>query len=257
MHPVLFKIGPVTIYTYGSMVALGFLVGMYLAIKQAKREKLSSAKLMDLSVWIIISGFAGAKIGYIFIEWNYFLLHPLRVVFDRGGFVFYGGFIGAFLIAIWYIKRNKLDLWQIADIFAPSIAIAHSIARLGCFFYGCCFGRPTDSWIGITFPPESPAGLLGVPVIPTQLISSFVLFIIFCILIIVRRHRKFKGEIFWLYVLLYAVARFIIEFFRGDRWGLVGILSSTQFISIFMVILSVFMLIRLKSQNEYNSAKKF
>ncbi len=246
MYPILFKIGPVTIYTYGFMLAVGFAVGMWLALKQAKQEKISPAKLIDLFLWIIISAFVGARIGYIFTQWNYFLNHPFRTFFARHGFAFYGGFITAFLVGIWYVKKSRLDLWRVADILAPSIAIGYSIGRLGCFFYGCCFGMPTNSWIGISFPEDSPAGLLGVPVIPTQLISSLVSVSIFCVLIIVRRYRKFIGEIFWLYVILYSVSRFAIEFFRYDSWGRVWIFSLVQLISGFMAILAVLMLKKLK-----------
>jgi len=248
MYPVLFKIGPVTIYTYGVMVALGLIVGLYLAIKQAKREQINPNKIIDLFFWIVISGFIGARIVYIFTELDYFLRHPLRIVFANEGFVFYGGFITAFLAAFWYVKRRKMQPWKIADIFAPYIALGHSIGRLGCFFYGCCYGRPTNNWIGMVFPPESPAGQLGVAVIPTQLISSLTLLAIFCTLITVRKYKKFHGEVFWLYVLLYAIARFIIEFFRGDPRGHIGVFSTSQFIGIFMAIAAVVMLLRLRTK---------
>lgn len=236
MYPVLFKIGPITIYTYGVMVALGFTIGLYLAAREAKRENISSDNIINLFFWIVIPGFIGARIVYIFTEWEYFLRYPLRIFLANEGFVFYGGFIAAFLGAFWYVNRQKIDVWKTADIIAPSIAIGHAISRLGCFFYGCCYGKPTNSWIGILFPPESPAGQLGVPVIPTQLISSFVLLVIFFILVIARRYRKFFGQIFWLYVLLYAAARFAIEFFRGDPRGHIWTFSTSQFIAIFMVI---------------------
>ncbi|MBL7197817.1 MAG: prolipoprotein diacylglyceryl transferase [Candidatus Omnitrophica bacterium] len=242
MHPVLFKIGPITIYTYGFMVFLGIIVGLYFALKEAKKQDIDTNKIIDLFFWIIIWGFIGARIIYIFTEWHYFLKFPLRVFFAREGFVFYGGFISAFLFAIWYIKKRNLKLWETADILAPSIAIGHAIGRLGCFFYGCCYGKPTNSWIGIIFPPESPAGQSGVPLIPTQLISSAVLFVIFCVLLIKKKHKKFQGEIFWIYVFLYAVARFIIEFFRGDPRGQIWIFSTSQFIGIFMAITAILIL---------------
>jgi len=235
MYPVLFKIGPITIYTYGVMVALGFIIGLYLAAREAKKEDIKPDNIINLFFWVIISGHIGARIVYIFTEWEYFLEYPLRIVFANEGFVFYGGFIAAFLGAFWYLKRQKIDVWKTADVIAPSIAIGHAIGRIGCFFYGCCYGKPTNSWIGILFPPESPAGQLGVPVIPTQLISSFVLLVIFFILVIARRYSKFFGQIFWLYVLLYAAARFVIEFFRGDPRGHIWIFSTSQFIAIFMI----------------------
>lgn len=241
MYPVLFKIGPVTVYTYGVMIALGIMAGLYFALRQAKKEGIGPNEVIDLFIWIVISGFVGARIGYVFTEWEYFLTNPLRIFFANEGFVFYGGFIVACFVAYWYIKRQNIKLWKMADILAPSIAIAHSIGRLGCFFYGCCYGKPTNSWIGILFPPESPAGQLGLPVIPTQIISSVTLFFIFCILIMIRRYKKFDGQVFWLYVFLYAIARFVIEFFRGDPRGHIWIFSTSQFIGIFAAVIAVVM----------------
>jgi len=250
MHPVLFKFGPITIYTYGVMVASGVLAGLYYALRNARREGISQNKIIDLSLWIVTSGFIGARIVYVFTEWGYFLKHPLRVFFANEGFVFYGGFIVAFLAAFLYVKKHKLNAWKIADVFAPSVAIAHSIGRLGCFFYGCCYGKPADGWIGVLFPPESPAGQLGVAVVPTQIISSLALLAVFFILIIVRKYKKFDGQIFWLYALLYAIARFIIEFFRGDPRGHIWIFSTSQFIGIFAAAVAAVMLYKLKHDKE-------
>ena len=247
MYPILFKIGPITIYTYGVTVALGIIAALFCTLRGARRENISSNKIVDLFFWIIMSGFIGARVVYVFTEWDYFSKQPLRIFFANEGFVFYGGFIAACLVALWYMKRRKLKVWKMADLLAPSIAIAHSIGRLGCFFYGCCYGKPTDSWVGVLFPPESPAGQSGISVIPTQIISSLALLAIFFILIAVRRYKKFNGQIFWLYVLLYAIIRFIIEFFRGDERGYIWIFSTSQFIGIFMAVIAAVMLFRLKN----------
>ena len=246
MYPILFKIGPVTIYTYGVAVALGVIAALFCALRAVRKEAISANTIIDLFFWIIISGFIGARVVYIFTEWDYFLRRPLRIFFANEGFVFYGGFVTACLAVLWYIKRHKLKVWKAADILAPSIAIAHSIGRLGCFFYGCCYGKPTGSRIGILFPPESPAGHLGVSVIPTQIISSLALLAIFFILIAVRRYKKFDGQIFWLYTLLYAIMRFAIEFFRGDERGYIWIFSTSKFIGIFAAIIAVVMLSSLR-----------
>ncbi|OQX88164.1 MAG: hypothetical protein B6D55_01260 [Candidatus Omnitrophica bacterium 4484_70.2] len=119
--------------------------------------------------------------------------------------------------------------------------LGHSLGRWGCFFNGCCYGKPTTSWIGVKFPPDSPAGILGEKVIPTQLISLFFLLVIFFILLNLRKRKKFKGEIFLSYLILYGIFRFIIEFFRGDPRGYIFIFSTSQFISLIVVAIGISM----------------
>ncbi len=249
MYPILFKIGPVAIYTYGVMVALGIMAGLYFALKQTKKEVIGSSVIVDIIFWIILSGFIGARITYIFVEWKYFTEYPLKALFAREGFVFYGGFIFSFLAAFLYVKIKKLNAWKLADILAPSTALGYAIGRLGCFFYGCCYGKPTNSFLGILFPPGSPAGSLGVKVIPTQLISSLILFVIFIILVMLRKHKKFDGQIFWIFVLLEAVTRFGIEFLRGDERGSIGAFSVSQVIAIVMAVIAAAILARLSARN--------
>ena len=242
MYPVLFKLGPFTIYTYGLMVAIGCLVGFFYVRGEARRIGFDADKIMSLFLWVLISGFAGGRILYIIVEWERFLNEPLRTIFGRGGFVFYGGFILAFGIGIWQIRRKSLNIWKTADIFAPAVAVAYAIGRIGCFLNGCCYGRSTDSWLGVSFPPESPVGSLGEPLIPIQLISSLNLFIIFAVLIILRPYKKFDGQLFWIYVLLYGVSRSIIEIFRGDPRGHIWMFSTSQFIGIVFAFLALIML---------------
>ncbi len=245
LYPVLFKLGPLTIYSYGLMVALGCLAGLLYVRGEAKRIGSDIEKIMSLFLWVLISGFAGGRILYVFVEWERFLNEPLRTIFGRGGFVFYGGFVLAFGIGVWQIRRKGLNLWKTADLFAPGIVIAHAISRIGCFLNGCCYGRATDSWPGVSFPSESPAGSLGEPLIPIQLFSSLNLFVIFGILLTLRRYKKFDGQLFWLYVLLYGVSRSIIEIFRGDPRGQIWMFSTSQFLGIIFAILSLLMLGRL------------
>jgi phosphatidylglycerol:prolipoprotein diacylglycerol transferase len=247
MHPIFIKMGSLTIYTYGLMVSLGFIIAVCFAFSQSKKYNLDPKIVIDLSFWILLWGFLGARILYILTEWNQFLSQPYQMLFSRGGFIFYGGFISALLAMCFYIKKRKLDFWKIADLFSPSVVLAHSIGRVGCFFYGCCYGRATNSFLGMVFPPYSPAGSSGLAVIPTQLISSLVLVIIFLLLLIIRDHQKFKGQVFLSYIFLYGLARFIIEFFRGDPRIFIGRFSISQLISILMITIALWM-IRFKSK---------
>jgi len=233
------------------MMAIGCLVGFFYVRREARRTALDTEKIMSLFLWVLISGFLGGRILYILVEWECFLNEPLRTIFARGGFVFYGGFILAFGVGIWQARRKGLDIWKTVDIFAPAVAVAYAIGRIGCFLNGCCYGRPTDSWLGVSFPPDSPAGSLGKPLIPIQLFSSLNLFIIFAILITLKPYKKFDGQLFWLYVLLYGVSRSVIEIFRGDPRGHIWIFSTSQFIGIIFAILSLIMLGKLGRQKKH------
>ena len=245
MYPVLLRLGPFTIYTYGLMVAIGCIVGFFYIRRAARREGFDTDKIISLFLWVLVSGFVGGRILYIFVEWQRFVNEPLTTIFGRGGFVFYGGFILAFGVGIWQIRRMGLSIWKTADVFAPGVAIAYAIGRIGCFLNGCCYGRPTESWLGVSFPPESLVGSPGEALIPIQLFSSLNLFIIFAILVYLRRYKKFDGQIFWFYVLLYGLTRSIIEIFRGDPRGQIWVFSTSQFLGIIFAILALVMLGRL------------
>jgi len=244
MYPVLFKLGPLTIYTYGFFVLLGVIITYWLSLKETAWQGIDKNSFSNLFFWTIIFSFVGARFLYIVVEWRIFVEYPLRVVLGRSGFVFYGGVIGGLLALYVLVKKYNLKFLKVADILALYIPLGHAIGRIGCFCYGCCYGRPTDSWIGIQFPPHSPAGILGTKVIPTQLISLFFLLIIFFILLNIKRRKKFNGQIFLSYLVIYGIFRFIIEFFRGDPRGYIWIFSTSQWISIIVVVLSVYYWLR-------------
>jgi phosphatidylglycerol:prolipoprotein diacylglycerol transferase len=164
--------------------------------------------------------------------------------------VFYGGLIVAVSVALWYIRRAGLPLWTTCDMFAPGIALGHAIGRFGCLFAGCCFGKPTTMPWGITFTDPFAAANVGTtlntPLHPTQLYEAGAeLLILWILLATERKGRPFPGRTFWLYLLLYAITRFIIEFFRGDDRGTVLMFSTSQFISLLLAPLAVFMLVYL------------
>ena len=246
MHPILFKIGPITIYTYGVLIATAFFLGLALAARQARVEGEDPQKIMDLSFYILISAIVGSRLLYIVVEYKEYISNPLRIFkVWEGGLVFYGGFIMAMAVVIIYIRKHEMNLWKVGDILAPSVAIGQGVGRLGCFFAGCCYGRETDVPWAVIF--KNP---MDVHLHPTQLYDSANGFIIFAILLILRKFKKFDGQLFWTYTLLYAVGRFIVEIFRGDERGFVieSFLSTSQFIAIPLFIVSLAMLIRLKQQ---------
>ena len=256
MYPRLFELGPVTVYTYGFLLAAAYLVGLQVARVRAARRGLDHNRILDLGIYIIISALVGAKLLLVATDWPSFRADPHELLtIARSGGVFYGGLLLAVVVALGYIGRARLPLWTTCDVFAPGIALGHAVGRLGCLFAGCCYGRPTSKPWGITFTDPFAASNvgtpLGVPLHPTQLYEAGAELLILVVLLwSERRGRPFAGRTFWLYMLLYAVSRFVIEFYRGDDRGTIGMFSTSQFISILLAPLAVAMLVYLSRSSE-------
>jgi phosphatidylglycerol---prolipoprotein diacylglyceryl transferase len=244
-------VGELTIYTYGVLLAAAYLLGLKLAMVRAQARGLDAAKVLDLGIYIIISALIGAKLLLVVTDFRTFQSDPQELLtLARSGGVFYGGLILAVSVALWYIRRAGLPLWTTCDAFAPGIALGHVVGRFGCFFAGCCYGKPTTVPWAITFTDPFAAANVGtplnMPLHPTQLYEAGAEFMILMILLgTERKGRPFAGRTFWLYMLLYAISRFIIEIYRGDPRGSVGIFSTSQFISIILAPLAIGMLVRL------------
>ena len=251
MFPRLLELGPITVYTYGVLLAAAYLFGLQLARVRAKQRGLDANRVLDLGIYIIISALVGAKLLLLITDFKSFSADPRELLtLARSGGVFYGGLIVAVIVALWYIRRVGLPLWTTCDVFAPGIALGHVIGRFGCLFAGCCYGKPTTRPWGITFTdPFAAANVgtpLGVALHPTQLYEAGAeLLILIVLLVTERKGRPFPGRTFWLYMLLYAISRFIIEFYRGDDRGTVGMFSTSQFISIVLAPLAIVMLVYL------------
>ncbi len=259
MHPILFEIpriefldwvvGPIPIRLYGLMIGLGFIVGVYLAAWQAKKEGVSPDRVIDLGVYMLLTALVGSRLLFVLTDLKHFAANPFEAfAIWKGGLVFYGGLLAAVPVGLGYVKRHGLPVWKTADIMAPSIALGHAFGRLGCFFAGCCYGAPCSTSIGITFTDPHSLAPLGVPLYPTQLMEASGELLIFAALLLVRRSKAFDGQLFWLYALFYAVLRYIIELFRGDAIrGLYfgSFISTSQIIALGMFVLSGVMLWRL------------
>jgi phosphatidylglycerol:prolipoprotein diacylglycerol transferase len=251
VFPRLLELGPITVYTYGVLLAAAYLFGLQLARVRAKQRGLDANRVLDLGIYIIISALVGAKLLLLITDFKSFSADPRELLtLARSGGVFYGGLIVAVIVALWYIRRVGLPLWTTCDVFAPGIALGHVIGRFGCLFAGCCYGKPTTRPWGITFTdPFAAANVgtpLGVALHPTQLYEAGAeLLILIVLLVTERKGRPFPGRTFWLYMLLYAISRFIIEFYRGDDRGTVGMFSTSQFISIVLAPLAIVMLVYL------------
>lgn len=254
MHPILIKFGPVTIHTYGFFVAIGFLLGLLLAVKEAKRQGISENKIIDLGFYILLASILGSRLFFIMLNASHYLKNPLDIFkIWEGGLVFYGGVLFAIPTVIWYVKKHNLGTWGIADLFAPSIAIGHAFGRLGCFSAGCCYGKTAESlpW-GVIFTDPNCLAPTNIALHPTQLYESSGEFINFLILLLLKKHKSFNGQLFMTYLLLYSILRFTVEFFRGDveRGFISGNLSIAQGISVVMFLIAIAGMIALKRRNK-------
>jgi phosphatidylglycerol:prolipoprotein diacylglycerol transferase len=251
MYPRLLELGPLSVYSYGVLLAAAYLAGLKFAMVRAKSRGLDSARVLDLGIAIIVSALVGAKLLLVLTDFQRYVTHPSEL-WDvaRSGGVFYGGLILALAVAIWFVRHAGLPLWTTCDVFAPGIALGHVVGRLGCFLAGCCYGRPTGVAWAITFTDPFVAANVGtplnVPLHPTQLYEAGAELVILGLLLATeQRGRGFGGRTFWLYMLLYAVSRYVIEIFRGDPRGTVGIFSTSQFISVLLAPLAIVMLVYL------------
>ena len=253
MYPVLFRIGDFTITSFGLMMFLSFVVGAWVLAKQFGKRGLDPELAWDMLLWIALGGILGAKLYYIGLHLEDLAADPLRELTNRGGLVWYGGFIGGVAAFYWQVRKRNLPLAKTFDATAPALAIAYAIGRLGCFLVGDDYGRPTDSWVGVAFPegfPPSTAGYFRsigteiaaeipdsavLAVHPTQLYEIAAALVMFAILW--RLSGKLRpGRLFAVYMVMYAVERFLIEFVRATTdLALLG-LTTSQIASILLVI---------------------
>jgi phosphatidylglycerol:prolipoprotein diacylglycerol transferase len=219
MHPIAFQFGSLTIHWYGVMIALAFLAGLWTATRRARHENISSERIADIVIWLMVGAILGARIVYVATYWkDEFAGQPLSEIFmiQHGGLVYYGGLIGATIAGVIYIRWKKLPLWKTADVLAPSIALGNVFGRIGCLLNGCCYGRACSLPWAIQFPADNPLHPPTTPVHPTEIYDALDNFILYLLLAWLFRRKKFDGQIFATYLIGYAIIRTIMEYFRGD-----------------------------------------
>jgi phosphatidylglycerol:prolipoprotein diacylglycerol transferase len=232
MLPILFRCGPLTIHTYGVLVAAGFLLAYAYVLRAARRHGIETEAMADLFFYALLSALVGARLLYVALNWRLFLYDPLAVVkIWQGGLVFYGGFVAAVPVVAWRVRRLGLGLLVIADMAAPALALAQAVGRLGCLCAGCCYGRPTELPFAVIFHHPDSLAPLEQPLHPTQAYHAAANGLLFVILWQTARRRPRPGLVAGLYLLLYPVGRFVIEFFRGDPRGAWAGLSTSQWVS--------------------------
>lgn len=251
MYPIITKIGPFTLHTFGVMLAIAILVGSTVLMKETRRlddPKISEERMQRLIWYIVISVIAGGRGMHVIVNWDYYGKHLGEIpAIWEGGLVMYGGLIAIFLTTIGFAIKNDINLLRLCDLVAPSCFLGDAIGRWGCFFAGDDYGRPTDSWVGITFPArEGTLAPTGVPLHPTQIYMSMKALIIFLVCYWLTRRKKFDGQVGATALMMYAVLRSIVEIFRGDEdrgFLFDGLLSTSQFISIFIFATGLLILI--------------
>lgn len=239
MHPVICKIGPFTIYAYGLMLAIAFLVGSMLARFQAKKENISPDIIFNFLFIAFICGIIGARILYIIENLRLYLKEPVEMIMlQHGGLSWFGGLISGVTLSILYLKKKNLSIYKTFDLIVPFLALAQAIGRIGCLLNGCCYGKV--SGFGIYFPLHKSA------LIPTQAYSSLILILIFVILRFLQGKPHKQGEIFYSYLLLYSLKRFFIEFWRADNELIFFGLTLFQIMSVIVFCIAVIKLIFIK-----------
>jgi phosphatidylglycerol:prolipoprotein diacylglycerol transferase len=242
VHPVLVDLGFFQVPTYGVLLYSGIILAIFLASRRARLVGLSGPRVMDLAAWVVLCGLVGAKILLAITDPSYLTsLSGLWGLLRAGG-VFYGGLVAALVAAVVLLRRYQLPFWQVADVLAPSVALGHFFGRLGCFSAGCCYGRNCSEPWGVVFTNplanEVSGTPLGVPLHPTQLYEAVFNLANYVFLAWLFRRRPPAGSVLGAYLISYGIARFVIEFFRGDPdrgFVLGGVLSTSQAIAAVMV----------------------
>lgn len=245
MHPVLFEVGSLTIYSYGFLIAVGCIIAF---VYMWRTSKMTFDQANSLFILLILAGVIGGKLFLIFEDPSGYLRHPGRLV-SGSGFVFYGSLLLCIPTMLIFFRKNKLPVLSMLDIMAIVTCIVHGFGRLGCFMAGCCYGLPTNSWAGVVFTdPACSARPLNTPIHATQLYEAIFIFCLMIGLLFLRSRKRFEGQVFLVYLIVYACGRSVIEVFRGDiERGFVikGILSNSQLISLMVAGVAAWFYVKL------------
>ncbi len=285
MHPVWFYVFGYPVHIYAVMMAIGFVAGVWLSVRHAERIGLDRDMMLDLCWWLLVGGLVGSRIAFIFVNWDqywyacvdfeYFNAHVVTEAAQRikeadctrilrfwtGGIVFYGGALGGILTMFWFMRREGLSVWPVADALIPQLALGQFFGRFGCFAAGCCWGHPTDHSFAVQFPGNSMAsrqhaqdGLIdsrileSLAVHPIQLYDALGGLLLFAFLVWLRSRKRYHGQVFIWWLLLYPLMRSTMELFRGDteRGFAFGPVSTSQFISIAVAVFAIVLIFRLR-----------
>ena len=254
MHPILFHIGSLPVRAYGTLIVLGFMVGLWRAMglctrrMQAEPEgsprRISPDDMFDIGFYGLIVGIIGARLLFVALDWGSFAAHPIDALkFWQGGLSLHGGMLGAILFLIYMCRRKRLSLLAAGDIGAVSWAIAYAIGRIGCLLNGCCYGGVCDLPWGVRFPDELHPGALTPPSHPIQLYATLFNLVFFAVLLRWEKRKRADGELYYGYIFMYGFYRYVVEIFRAGVTSTYVIprlhLTDTHLISLFMMLVGV------------------
>ncbi len=250
MHPVLLKIGSLKVYSYGVFVAIGFLAALWIAGREIERKGIDREKFYDMGFWVVLSAIVGARIFHVAIYWDHYRA-DLSEIFKlwNGGLVFYGGFLAAVAASYIFLRRHRMPFLPTADASSIGIPLGLAFGRIGCTAAGCCYGKFSVVPWAIVFTDPGSLAPLHVPLHPTQIYESLSAFAIFGTLYAARDRFKTPGMMFWTMLILYGVARTILEIFRDDPRGFWGPVSESQIVSAILIAYAVVSILRARSRS--------
>jgi phosphatidylglycerol:prolipoprotein diacylglycerol transferase len=234
--PYLFKLGPITVYSWGLSLSIAIIAGTLVGLKLARRIGMNSEQVVDFALSLVVGGIVGARLFFVFVyEPEYYLKEPLQIfALWNGGMVYYGAFLGGLVTGTWYVVRHKMPFWTLADLVALPLILGYSIVRIGCFLNGCCYGKLTTSFLGVMFPQVDEVSRY-----PTQIFSSLFGFALFVFLMWLYERKKFEGQVFLSLVIFYSIGRIVIEAFRENLVVFAGITVS-QLVSTLIMLPAVY-----------------
>jgi len=230
VFPTLFRIGPVDVHSYGTLLMVGFLSAILLSRRQARRMGLSADLPLDLGVWVLVAAVVSARVMFVALNWDYYSPRPAEVLYiwRQSGLSFHGGLLGGVLAGVLFSWRRGLSFWTVADMVSPGIALGYAIARVGCLLNGCCYGVPTELPWGMTFPLYPDSQITTDPSHPTQIYAALGSLAILAVLLRARSRLTVPGRLFLLYLMLYSVLRSGIEVLRRGATADIAIDGVTQ-----------------------------
>jgi len=254
VHPILFEVGSITIYSYGCFIALGAILGLIYMTRQGKEQfGTTYDQSNSLFIYIVVAAYAGGKVFFFFENPTYYAQH-MGKLFSGNGFVFFGSLLFAIPTMLWFFKRNSIPTLPMLDVMAIVTCIVHGLGRIGCFMSGCCHGKPTDSFLSVIFTnPVCQAEPLNTPLHPTQLYESAFIFTLMAFLLWYKNRKKFDGQLFLIYLIAYSTGRSFLEILRGDEergFLIENVLSHSQFISLIVISTAIYFYVKLKRKGK-------